>query len=418
MEQKLHTPEGVRDIYNSECSKKLAVQDRLHEMLHLYGYKDIQTPTFEYFDVFRKEIGTISSRELYKFFDREGNTLVLRPDITPSIARAAATLFEEEEMPLRLCYVGNTFINHSSYQGRLKENTQLGAELMGADTVDADAEMLAMVVDGLKKVGLKEFQVTVGHVDFLRSLMKETGLDEETTREVLTLINNRNYYGVEEILDNAGVEEEIKKVFRTLPELVGGCEVLDLALALGAKEKAREAILRLKEIYRVLEYYGVQDSISFDLSMNGSYMYYTGIIFRAYTYGTGDAVVRGGRYDHLLEKFGKVTPSIGFAIIIDELTSALSRQKITVETQRANLIVYTEKTLKWAVSLAKDFREKKMNVELLKREPAEAKEEYLAYGKRIHASVMFYLKEDASIEVINLDTDEEKLVKSKKKNEN
>lgn len=289
---------------------------------------------------------------------------------------------------------------------------------MGADTVDADAEMLAMVVDGLKKVGLKEFQVTVGHVDFLRSLMKETGLDEETTREVLTLINNRNYYGVEEILDNAGVEEEIKKVFRTLPELVGGCEVLDLALALGAKEKAREAILRLKEIYRVLEYYGVQDSISFDLSMNGSYMYYTGIIFRAYTYGTGDAVVRGGRYDHLLEKFGKVTPSIGFAIIIDELTSALSRQKITVETQRANLIVYTEKTLKWAVSLAKDFREKKMNVELLKREPAEAKEEYLAYGKRIHASVMFYLKEDASIEVINLDTDEEKLVKSKKKNEN
>ena len=115
MEQKLHTPEGVRDIYSTECRKKLTIQEKLHHLLHLYGYQDIQTPTFEYFDVFRDEIGTISSRELYKFFDRDGDTLALRPDITPSIARAAATLFEEEEFPARLCYIGNTFINHSSY---------------------------------------------------------------------------------------------------------------------------------------------------------------------------------------------------------------------------------------------------------------------------------------------------------------
>ena len=157
MEQKLHTPEGVRDIYNSECKKKLAVQDKLHQLLHLYGYQDIQTPTFEYFDVFRKEIGTIDSRELYKFFDREGNTLALRPDMTPSIARAVATLFETDSVPLRLCYVGNTFINRTSYQGRLKENTQLGAELIGDDSIEADAEMIAMVVDGMKQIGLSEF---------------------------------------------------------------------------------------------------------------------------------------------------------------------------------------------------------------------------------------------------------------------
>ena len=119
MEQLLHTPEGVRDIYHEECAKKLALQNRLHKTLHLYGYHDLQTPMYEYFDVFRKEIGTIPSRELYKFFDRDGNTLVLRPDITPQIARATATLFKDDEFPARLCYVGNTFINHSSYQGRL-----------------------------------------------------------------------------------------------------------------------------------------------------------------------------------------------------------------------------------------------------------------------------------------------------------
>ena len=150
MEKLLHTPEGVRDIYNVECGKKLTLESRLKKTLHLFGYHDIQTPTFEYFDVFRKEIGTIPSKELYKFFDKEGNTLALRPDITPSVARAAATLFGEEKLPIRLCYTGNTFVNHSSYQGRLREATQLGAELIGDDSVEADAEMLKLA----KRMGI------------------------------------------------------------------------------------------------------------------------------------------------------------------------------------------------------------------------------------------------------------------------
>ena len=125
--QLLHTPEGVRDIYNDECEKKLILQDELLKVQKQYGYHPIQTPTFEFFDTFGREIGTTPSKDLYKFFDREGNTLVLRPDITPSIARCAAMYFGEEKMPIRLCYMGNTFLNNSSYQGRLKESTQLGA---------------------------------------------------------------------------------------------------------------------------------------------------------------------------------------------------------------------------------------------------------------------------------------------------
>lgn len=318
MEQKLHTPEGVRDIYNTECRKKLTVQEKLHNTLHLYGYQDIQTPTFEYFDVFREEIGTISSRELYKFFDREGNTLSLRPDITPSIARAAATLFEDEDFPVRLCYIGNTFINHFSYQGRLKENTQLGAELIGEDSIEADAEMIAMLVDGLKKVGLKEFQVNIGHVDFIRTLLCESGLNDERITEVYSLIGNRNYFGVEEVLDSERVSESVKEAFRVLPELIGGAEVLKKAALTVSAREALAAIDRLQKIYVLLKHYGVEEHVTFDMSMCGSYGYYSGIIFRAYTYGTGDAIVRGGRYDHLLEKFGKSIPSIGFAIIVDE----------------------------------------------------------------------------------------------------
>ena len=160
----LHTPEGVRDIYNEECEKKLILESRLRQALNSYGYRDIETPTFEFFDVFGKEVGTIPSRELYKFFDREGNTLVLRPDFTPSIARAASKYFMDEEKPIRLCYMGNTFVNNSSYQGLLKENTQLGAELIGDATPEADAEIIAMVIETLQKAGLREFQISVGHV--------------------------------------------------------------------------------------------------------------------------------------------------------------------------------------------------------------------------------------------------------------
>ena len=206
MEKLLHTPEGVRDIYNVECGKKLALENRLKKTLHLFGYDDIQTPTFEYFDVFRKEIGTIPSKDLYKFFDKEGNTLVLRPDITPSIARVAATLFGEEDLPIRLCYTGNTFINHSNNQGRLREVTQMGAELIGDDSVEADAEMLAMVMESMQAIGLKEFQLSVGHLGFFQSLIEDAALDEEARERVVELINNRNYFGVEEYLDSIMVK--------------------------------------------------------------------------------------------------------------------------------------------------------------------------------------------------------------------
>lgn len=409
MEQKLHTPEGVRDIYHTECRRKLTVSDKLQKILHLYGYQDIQTPTFEYFDVFRKEVGTISTRELYKFFDREGNTLVLRPDFTPSIARAAATLFEDEDFPIRLCYVGNTFINHSSYKGHLKENTQLGAELIGEDSPETDAEMIAMVIDGLCSAGLKEFQINIGHVDFIRSLMEATGISEEKIAELRTLIANRNYFGVEEILLQEKVSADIQQAFSLLPELLGGEEVLLKAQQAAPNEQAKRAVERLEQIYEILKLYGVEKHVTFDLSMSGSYGYYSGIIFRAYTYGTGDAVVRGGRYDHLLEKFGKKTPSIGFAILIDDLLSAMNRQKINIDAGYTSLLVYDDTTRKWALSLAKEFRDKGRNMALLKRKETDTKEYFIEYAERTEVPYIVYIEDVRHITTITVSDRKEKM---------
>ena len=415
MEKLLHTPEGVRDIYNVECGKKLALENRLKKTLHLFGYHDIQTPTFEYFDVFRKEIGTIPSKDLYKFFDKEGNTLVLRPDITPSIARVAATLFGEEDLPIRLCYTGNTFINHSNNQGRLREVTQMGAELIGDDSVEADAEMLAMVIESMQAIGLKEFQLSVGHLGFFQSLIEDAALDEEARERVVELINNRNYFGVEEYLDSIMVKRSSKEAFAALGNLVGGVEVLAKAKNIAPNSSGIMAVKRLEKIYDILALYGVEKFVTFDLSMTGNYGYYTGIIFRGYTFGTGDAVVKGGRYDHLLEKFEKTSASIGFAIVIDELMNALIRQKIRIVYTRKNaIILYDESRARDAIRLAKDFRAKAKNTELIKKSPEKGLEDYIRFGKEYYAGSLVYIKKSGEITMVNLVTGEQKEVNNNK----
>ena len=413
MKKLLHTPEGVRDIYNVECGKKLALESRLKKVFHMYGYHDIQTPTFEYFDVFRKEIGTIPSRELYKFFDKEGNTLVLRPDFTPSIARAAATLFQEEQLPIRLCYTGSTFVNHSSYQGRLRETTQMGAELLGDDRVEADAEMLALVIESMLTIGLKEFQLTVSNVDFLQSLIEDADLDEDARERVRELITNRNFYGVEEYLESIQVKRSSKEAFGKMNELLGGVDILEKAKNIAPNSKGVMALRRLEKIYEILKLYGVEKFVTFDLSMSGTYGYYTGIIFRGYTYGTGDAIVKGGRYDHLIEKFGKKSASIGLAIVIDELMKALIRQKIRIVYTRKNTIVlYDEGRLREAIALAKDFRRKAKNTELVKKSKDKLLEAYVEYGKEYYAGNLIYIKKSGEITMINLVNGEQKTLNS------
>ena len=215
-DQMLHTPDGVRDIYNGECKQKLLLQDKLHDVLMRYGYRDIQTPTFEFFNIFSQEVGTTPSRDLYKFFDKEGNTLVLRPDFTPSIARSAAKYYTSEDMPAKLCYMGNTFINSSAYQGRLKETTQCGAELIGDGSVAADAEILAMVVDSLRSSGLKEFQISVGHARFFQGIAKAAGLTDEQEEELRDLLANKNFLGVEEFAGQLTLSDELKQLMLML----------------------------------------------------------------------------------------------------------------------------------------------------------------------------------------------------------
>ncbi|CUM69858.1 ATP phosphoribosyltransferase regulatory subunit [Blautia hydrogenotrophica] len=368
MERIFHTPEGVRDICQEECRQKLLIQKKIRRIFHLYGFQDIETPTFEFFEVFSREVGTTPSKELYKFFDREGNTLVLRPDFTPSIARCAVSCFPLNMEPVRLCYAGNTFVNNSSFQGRMKEATQMGAERIGDSSSDADAEMLAMVVNCLLETGLRDFQISVGEVNFFKALLEDAKKDDEMERKLRELISNKNNFGVEELIRGQNLPKELENAFFQLPYLFGGAEILKKAKKLTSNQRAIRAIHRLEEIYEILKCYGYENYVTFDLGMLSKYRYYTGIIFQAYTYGTGEPIVKGGRYDNLLEHFGKAAAASGFGISIDQLMLALSRQNIpvTVPEEEEIILSYTIENRRDAIVQAVNLRREGKRVILKK----------------------------------------------------
>lgn len=399
----LHTPEGVRDIYDFECAVKLLIQDKLHQVLKLYGFRDIQTPSFEFFDIFNQERGTVASKDLYKLFDKEGNTLVLRPDITPSVARCVAKYYKDEELPIRLCYIGNTYINNTAYQGKLKEVTQLGAELFNDDSVDGDAEMLAITVECLLESGLKEFQLEIGNADFFRSLIEEAGFEnEDDIAKLRNLIENKNMFGIEEIVQKKSMGNELKEFILKLPELFGSLDILEYAKKATKNPRGLKAIDRLEKLYETMTLYGFDKYISFDLGMISKYDYYTGIIFKAYTYKTGEPVVTGGRYDNLVGQFGKECPAIGLAIVIDSLMLALSRQNLLPQVESSDtLIIYTPEYRKQAISLANYFRKEGMNVILQLSKSETDMGQYRSYMERMNIGGLLYINSDTEVSVMD-----------------
>lgn len=362
----LHTPEGVRDIYGNELAGKEHIEQVIGEKLSSFGYESIETPTFEFFDVFSKEIGTTPSKELYKFFDKEGNTLVLRPDFTPSIARCAAKYYMDETQPIRFCYKGNTFINTGSLQGKLKEVTQMGAELMNDDSVEADAEMIALVVEALLQTGLKEFQISIGEVEYFKGLCEEAGLSSETSEDLRELISGKNLFGAEELLKERNVCVEERERLLKISDFFGAAEILDEAESQVHNETSKQAVLHLKKLYEVLKAYGIEKYVSFDLGMLSKYHYYTGVIFKAFSYGVGDAIVKGGRYNKLLGYFGKSAPAIGFAVVIDDLLLSLERQNGTYQEKPVvQKITYTESNYTEKLKMAQTLRSEGKRVALI-----------------------------------------------------
>ncbi|MDC7295250.1 ATP phosphoribosyltransferase regulatory subunit [Butyrivibrio sp. DSM 10294] len=361
----LHTPDGVRDIYGRECSDRILVKEKIHDKMKLFGYEDMETPTFEFFDVFAEEINASDARELYKFFDKEGNTLVLRPDFTPSVARCASKSMLENGTPIRVVYQGKSFLNTSNLQGKLKENYDIGVELFNDDSVYADAEMIALLIESLKSSGLTDFQVSIGDADYYKGICEEAGIDAETESLIREQIVQKNYFAAESIMVERNIQDKYRNLLVKVSEFIGSDEALDNAEKEVSNKRSLSAIRRLKSLYGVLKEYNCSQYVSFDLGMLSKFNYYTGVIFSAYTYGVGDAIAKGGRYDSLLGKYGKDAPAIGFVIILDDLISALYRQNVEIEHEDEVVILeFDENSFEAQLSEAADLRKSGQKVAL------------------------------------------------------
>lgn len=319
--QTLHTPEGTADVLQNETLTRLDLYDTFRHIFRGFGYAEVIPPTFEYYDVFAAKQGLLSQENMLKFFDREGSILVLRPDLTMPLARMTATKLTGEVQ--KLCYIGNVFRNQKRNIQTI-ESVQAGIELIGVGTAEADAEVIAVTIQSLLASGLQDFQIEIGQVDIFKDLMKQTGLQEEVCEQIRVFIDQKNILGVQELLENYTISPDLANIILQMPSLFGGEEVLQQAEKLPLSPRAKAAISNLREVYDMLEEY--HDYVSVDLAMVQSIDYYTGIIFKGFARGLGFEVCTGGRYDTLLERFGKCKPATGVAISLDLLTAALFRQ--------------------------------------------------------------------------------------------
>lgn len=406
--QLLHTLEGLRDLHPMDTGRKNKIEQNVMTIFRHYGYEQVQTPTFEYFDIYQYERGTKDGKNLFKFFNREGEILSLRPDVTPSVARYMATFYNHEKTPKRFAYLGNVFYNNENYQGKLREYTQAGVECIGIGSEEADAESVAIAVNALLATGLNEFQIDLGHAGFFNGIAEEAGLSVELQEEARKLIDEKNYISLEELLVDENIDDEHKKALLELPQLFGEQEILTKAKTITSNEKALEAIQRLDSVYKILEEYELSDYISFDLGMVNKLQYYTGIIFKGYTYETGDSIVDGGRYDKLLDTFSYDAPAVGFAIKIDDLLMTLERQGIEIEIPSIDtLLSYDKSCRKTAIQLAESLRRQGMTVELaMETDLEEAKN----YGKKKHIGGMMYIENADTVILTNFATDESNTV--------
>ncbi len=322
---KQQIPAGVRDLLPEEAWRKRESENLLAALFHRWGYREVVTPTFEYYEALAAGRGIEQEEQVYKFLDRQGHILTLRPDMTMPIARLVATRMKEELLPLRLFYIANVFSYEDPQAGRQREFYQAGVELIGSAEENADAEVIALAVEAMKKSGLRNFRVTVGQVDVFNGLVEELKLREADIKRLKATVANKNFVGLQELLAECDVAVADRDRFLQVMAMHGGPEILAAATELVANPKSRNALQNLVRIKELLAHYNLADYVSYDLGLLRGLDYYTGIVFEGYTTALGFPVCGGGRYDRLLGQFSYPVPATGFALGLERLLLALER---------------------------------------------------------------------------------------------
>jgi ATP phosphoribosyltransferase regulatory subunit len=320
----LQVPYGTRDVLPGEAAARRQMEDKICSLFTLWGYDEVATPTFEYLDTFAG-MGQPGAGA-FKFFDRKDNILMLRTDMTTPIARMVATRMRKDTGVKRLFYRAQLFRYEEAQAGRQCEFTQCGIEMMGAAGAAADAEVIALAVSTLLEAGLRDFNITLGHMEFINGLIEAAALTEDQAQAIKQCLIKRNVAGLEETVEAAHIPEQLAGIFKELLFLHGGIGLLEDMRQQVLSPRCRNALDNLRAIYELAEAYGVAQYLSFDLGLTRSLDYYTGMLFEGYAAGMGYSLIGGGRYDNMMQRFGKPCPATGFALGIDRIALTLERQ--------------------------------------------------------------------------------------------
>lgn len=356
---KTQIPAGVRDLLPDEAMRKRNLEHSFETTFKSWGYREVVTPAFEYYASLSMGRGAEEDSQLYKFIDRHGHILALRPDMTTPIARLVSTRMGDEKLPLRLFYMANVFSFEDPQAGRQREFYQSGIELIGDGSAFADAEVISVAVELLKASGLKKFKVSIGHVDVLYGIIEQLGLPDEEKGRIKNAVSNKNYVGLQELLDEFKVSILDRDKFMQVITAHGNKEVLKKIAEIAGSDKLKKALDDLESVYDALEAYGVTDFVEIDLGVLRGLDYYTGVVFEGYSAYLGFPILGGGRYDNLMGQFGMECPATGFALGLERLLLSLENEGIEHQADITPdyVILYTALQAPSAFKKARDLRQ-------------------------------------------------------------
>ncbi|MFC5711290.1 ATP phosphoribosyltransferase regulatory subunit [Thalassorhabdus alkalitolerans] len=345
-------PLGMRDTLPAFYETKRNISKKVEAETERWGYRPIETPTLEYYDTVG-DASAILDQQLFKLLDQQGNTLVLRPDMTAPIARVAGSSLKDQPFPLRLSYQTHLFRAQQREGGRPAEFEQMGVELVGDGTASADGEVIALMIAALKEAGLENFQVAVGHIGYVNALLLDVVGSEERAGVLRRYLYEKNYVGYRHHVKSLPLSSIDEKRLLGLLKLRGGYSKIEEAKEIVYNGEASKALEDLEQLWEVLEGYGVTEHLKFDLNLVMHMSYYTGVVFEGYGSKLGFPLSSGGRYDELVQKFNRPAQATGFGIRLDLLVEALGK---TEEEPKQTCIIFSKERRREAIEKARHLR--------------------------------------------------------------
>ncbi|MDU0459628.1 MAG: ATP phosphoribosyltransferase regulatory subunit [Geobacteraceae bacterium] len=393
--QDISLPRGVSDLLPDTAAKIGYIESRLLRVFELWGFRRVITPNLEYEDVLTIGMGEELRGKAYRFDDRQtGRLLAFPPDITPQIARIVATRLATWPLPHRISYSGRVLRQTEMQTGRSREMFQSGVELIGLSSPEADAEMVVMAIEAMQGLGLENFKIDLGQVEFCQGVMQSSGLEGVALQELREAVSRKDTSAVASLLKSNSVTTETAREISVLPRLFGGCEVLADAQRFTSNARSLAALENMRQVLDILDIHGVSSYLTIDLGETRGLGYHTGITFEGFVSGLGEPVCSGGRYDTLTARYGFEAPATGFTFNVLNLLSALERRpELEASATRDFLLFNAREDRILALEIARLLRSRGYSTarDIICREY----EQSLEYARRMNIRYMLVIGNDS-----------------------